>query len=106
MTNNIRVAVAGFVFLLLVAVAPCPALAAQPPDTGSEIYSDAKMGRVGIGTTEPLTTLDVSRGEVKVGSTGAPCTATLAGAIRFADDQLQVCNSHGWRPITVGTPPQ
>lgn len=69
-----------------------------------QIVSNGKTGRVGIGTGEPAATLDVYRGEVKVGSTGAPCTKANAGALRFADDQLQVCNSYGWRAVAVSAP--
>jgi hypothetical protein len=63
-------------------------------------------GRVGIGTKDPAATLDVYQGEVKVGSTGAPCTKENAGAIRFTDDQLQVCNSRGWRALATDVPPK
>ena len=70
------------------------------------VYSDWKIGRVGIGTTKPATTLDVSKGEVKVGSTGAVCTAALAGAIRYEKSRLQFCDGQGWRIVsTTGEPP-
>lgn len=70
------------------------------------VYSDWKIGRVGIGTTRPATTLDVSKGEVKVGSTGAACTASLAGAIRYEKSRLQFCDGQAWRLVSfVGEPP-
>ena len=78
---------------------------AQPVnDFAGQILSNGKTGRVGISTREPAATLDVYQGEIKLGSTGAACTKALTGAIRFADDQLWVCNSYGWRPLVTGAP--
>jgi hypothetical protein len=68
---------------------------------GFEIYSDAKTGRVGLGTTQPLVTLDASQGEMKIGSTGIACTAQLAGTLRFADAKLQLCDGAGWRNVSL-----
>jgi hypothetical protein len=62
---------------------------------------DGEQIVVGVGTTKPLTTLDVSRGEVKLGSTGATCTAVLAGAIRYAQAKLQFCDGEGWRNVSL-----
>jgi hypothetical protein len=56
---------------------------------------------VGIGTTRPLATLDVSRGEVKLGSTGAPCSAALAGTLRYAFAKLQFCDGADWRNVSL-----
>jgi hypothetical protein len=75
-------------------------------DFAGQIMSDGRIGRVGIGTREPAATLEVYQGEIKLGSTGASCTKALAGAIRFADDQLWVCNSYGWRPLATSVPPK
>jgi hypothetical protein len=63
-------------------------------------------GRVGIGTEKPAATLDVYKGEIRIGSSGAACTKDLAGMIRFAADQLQVCNLHGWQSLAIVAPPQ
>jgi hypothetical protein len=79
-------------------------LAAPLNDFAGQIMASGKTGRVGIGTTEPAVTLDVYHGEVKIGSTGAPCIKEIAGTIRFGDDRLWVCNSHGWSPLTTGVP--
>jgi hypothetical protein len=61
-------------------------------------------GRVGVGTETPAATLDVYKGEIKIGSSGAACTKDLAGMVRFAADQLQVCNSHGWQSLPAQMP--
>ena len=58
-------------------------------------------GRVGIGTEIPAATLDVYKGELKIGSSGVACTKDLVGMMRFAADQLQVCNSHGWQSLAL-----
>ena len=79
-----------------VAGAPRPA-----SDFAGQILSSGKTGRVGIGTREPAATLDVYQGEVKIGSTGAPCTKALAGAIRYADTKLQLCDGAGWRNVSL-----
>jgi hypothetical protein len=63
------------------------------------VFTDPN-GNTGIGTAQPLATLDVP-GEVKLGSTGAACTPQLAGTVRFEHDQLSVCNSRGWQPLTT-----
>ena len=77
-----------------VAGAPHPA-----NDFAGQIMSDGRIGRVGIGTKEPAATLDVYQGEVKIGSTGAPCTKALAGTLRYADTKLQLCDGADWRNV-------
>jgi hypothetical protein len=67
------------------------------------IYVFSNSDGVGIGTTQPLVTLDLSRGEVKIGSTGEPCTHTLAGTLRYAAARLQLCNGQQWRNISLDT---
>jgi hypothetical protein len=62
---------------------------------------DGKTIVVGIGTTKPLATLDVSRGEIKLGSTGTPCTHTLAGTLRYAASRLQFCDGRQWRNVSL-----
>lgn len=85
-----------------------PVAGAQSPanDFAGQIMSNGKTGRVGIGTKEPAATLDVYQGEIKIGSTGAACTKALVGTIRFAADQLQICNSQGWRALAASVPPK
>jgi hypothetical protein len=75
---------------------------AQPVnDFAGQILSNGKTGRVGIGTREPAATLDVYQGEIKLGSTGAPCTAALAGTLRYANTKLQLCDGGGWRNVSL-----
>jgi hypothetical protein len=75
-----------------------PATASVTSTTG--LYTD-KQGRVGVDTARPLVTLDASRGEIKIGSTGLACTPQLAGTLRFDHDQLWLCNAHGWQPLAM-----
>jgi hypothetical protein len=91
------------VCLLIIASVFSAARADDGADQRSYIYSVGKTGRVGIGTAEPATTLDVSEGEVKIGSTGAGCAAGLAGAIRYADKNLQFCDGEGWRSVSTAS---
>jgi len=93
-----------FVFLFLAVLWTAHPAAADPSPSNSfagQVISDSKTGRVGIGTTEAQTTLDVYQGEIKMGSTGAVCTKDLAGALRSADNKLQFCDGAGWRNVSL-----
>jgi hypothetical protein len=93
-----------FVFLFIaVLCAAHPAAAEQSPpnDFAGQIMSDGRIGRVGVGTTTPQATLDVYQGEIKIGSTGAACTAEIVGALRSADNKLQFCDGAGWRNVSL-----
>jgi len=70
-------------------------------DFAGQIISGVDGRRVGIGTMTPAATLDVYQGEVKIGSTGAPCTKELVGALRSADSRLQFCDGAGWRNVSL-----
>jgi hypothetical protein len=80
-----------------------PAQADQPPanDFGGQIISGVDGKRVGIGTTLPAATLDVYRGEIKIGSTGARCTKDLNGALRSENSKLQFCDGANWRNVSL-----
>jgi hypothetical protein len=88
-------------------IAACAACAddgsAQPAKQPIGIFTDDDGTRivVGVGTTKPLATLDVSRGEIKVGSTGAACTKEIAGTLRSANSKLQFCDGAGWRNVSL-----
>jgi len=82
-------------------IGPASGAPGAASDFAGQILSSGKTGRVGIGTREPAATLDVYQGEVKIGSTGAPCTKALAGAIRYADTKLQLCDGTGWRNVSL-----
>jgi hypothetical protein len=70
-------------------------------DFGGQIMSDGTSGRVGIGTRVPAATLDVYQGEIKLGSTGAPCTKALNGALRSENSKLQFCDGARWRNVSL-----
>jgi hypothetical protein len=94
-----------FLVFVLTPIITHPALAdaAKPAQQPVGVFTDDNGERilVGIGTTKPLATLDVSRGEVKVGSTGALCTPKLAGTLRYAGARLQFCDGTGWRNVSL-----
>ncbi len=86
---------------------PLAARADTPPTsgfTGTEIFSNARINRAGIGVPEPQTTLDVA-GEIKPSSSGAACTETIAGALRYASGKLQLCDGTGWRNLALEPAP-
>ena len=70
-----------------------------PP--AGQVFS-AETG-VGIGTASPASVLDASRGEVRVGDSGAPCSVRNQGAIRYAKDngRLQFCDGKDWRWLAI-----
>jgi hypothetical protein len=74
-------------------------------DFAGKIMPDGKIGRVGIGTQEPAATLDVYQGEVKIGSTGGPCTKALLGTLRYANTKLPFCDGAGWRNVSLDKAP-
>jgi hypothetical protein len=98
-----------FSFFIVLAFVICisqPGGAAAPATKTPAGEITSEDGRVGIGTAKPAATLDVYKGEIKIGSSGAACTRDLVGMMRFAADQLQVCNSHGWQSLAAVTPNQ
>jgi hypothetical protein len=66
-------------------------------------HSSYFAGSIGIGTTNPMSKLQVNAGEVQIGSSGASCSASNAGAIRYASGILYVCDSSNWDTIAAGT---
>lgn len=73
----------------------------KPQPIGIFSSDDGKTILVGIGTTKPLATLDNSRGEIKLGTTGTACVATLSGTLRYANSKLQLCDGAGWRNVSL-----
>jgi len=73
-----------------------PALAIQ--DNASQTHY-ITGGSVGIGTTSPQSLLHVNAGEVQVGSSGATCSGTNAGAIRYSSGNMTYCNGSAWTPF-------
>jgi hypothetical protein len=62
--------------------------------TGTSTFN----GNVGIGTTTPQAALDVN-GAARVGSTGASCSSTNAGAVQYSGGYLEYCNGSAWTPL-------
>lgn len=89
-------------FALLVGQ-PLTACAETPPSSdakgGIQIFMGAHQ-HVGIEEPDPKTTLDVA-GEAKISSTGAACTTTIEGALRYASGKLQLCDGTGWRNLAL-----
>ena len=87
-------------FVLCAASAALADHSATNSDAG-QIISGYQGNRVGIGTSQPAATLDVYHGEIKIGSTGAACTAEIAGALRSDKTHLQFCDGVGWRNVSL-----
>lgn len=68
---------------------------------GRTVFGGENLDSIGIGTNRPVTVLDAPFGEIKPGSSGAACTAQIAGALRYADAKLQVCDGTAWRVVAL-----
>ena len=62
--------------------------------SGSNIFYSG--GSVGVGTATPQSALQVYGGELQVGSSGAVCSSSNAGALRYASSRLQYCKGSNW----------
>jgi hypothetical protein len=69
---------------------------------GVNIGTAASPGMVGIGTTSPMSELQVNGGEVQIGSSGASCSASNAGALRYSGGSLFYCNGSAWTASNAG----
>ena len=58
-------------------------------------------GRIGIGTSSPVTALDVSGG-VRVGTETAACAVSYAGTLRYMASNVEYCNGTSWQAFGVG----
>ena len=94
--------VSTFLFLSVLCVtSPAAPEQASTNSVAGQIIADGEIGRVGVGTTMPQATLDVYRGEIKIGATGASCTVSLAGTMRSTDNKLQFCDGASWRNVSL-----
>ena len=59
------------------------------------------IGYVGIGTSTPVTKLDVSGG-VRIGMEAASCDAALAGTLRYTSGNVEYCNGITWAAFGTG----
>ena len=74
---------------------------AVPSYDGKVLEGGENLGAIGIGTNRPVTVLDAPFGEIKPGSSGAACTAQIAGALRYAEGKLKVCDGASWRVLAL-----
>ena len=58
-------------------------------------------GRIGIGTSSPVTSLEVS-GAIRIGSISNTCVAGLAGTIRYNGGNVEYCNGTTWAAFGTG----
>ncbi|WP_409480208.1 tail fiber domain-containing protein [Pseudobdellovibrio sp. HCB154] len=58
------------------------------------------QGYVGIGTSSPVTKLDVVGG-VRIGNETATCAAAYAGTLRYSAGAVEYCNGTSWLPFGV-----
>jgi hypothetical protein len=94
---------ASFLWLLpVLCAAPRTGADQSPPDKfAGQVTTDSKIEPVGIGTVTLQATVDVYKGEIKIGSTGATCIAEFAGALRSDSAHLQVHDGAGWRNVSL-----
>jgi hypothetical protein len=90
-------------------VSPYPTMAdvSDPPKVtglGSNFFVTNEAGWVGIGTNNPRSAVDLQAGEIKLGSSGAPCRPPIAGALGYADGRLKLCDGNRWRTISLDKP--
>ncbi len=60
-----------------------------------------KNGKVGIGKTQPVTTLEVS-GAIRISMDSSTCAASYAGAIRYNAGAVQFCDGSTWGSMGGG----
>lgn len=58
------------------------------------------MGLVGIGTTTPITKLEVSGG-IKISMEAAACSVNYAGTLRYSAGNVEFCNGSSWSALGV-----
>jgi len=66
--------------------------------SGTNIFYNT--GNIGVGTTTPVTTLDVSGG-VRIGAENTTCAPALAGTLRYNASNVEYCNGTSWQAFGV-----
>ncbi len=66
--------------------------------SNSEVMRLTPSGNVAIGTSDPAARLDVN-GAIKIADDPSDCTPQKAGAIRYHDSIIEVCDGTRWTPI-------
>lgn len=66
--------------------------------SGTNIFYNT--GKIGVGTTTPVTTLDVSGG-VRIGAESTTCAPALAGTLRYNASNVEYCNGTSWQAFGV-----
>lgn len=69
---------------------------------GTERFRVANSGNVGIGTTAPITKLEVSGG-VRIGMESAVCAVSYAGTLRYNSGNVEFCNGSSWAAFGVSS---
>ncbi len=68
----------------------------------SQFFWNDTTHSLGIGTANPMSQLQINGGEVQIGSSGASCTTSNAGAVRYSGVTLYFCNGTAWTPSSAG----
>lgn len=74
-------------------------------NSGYAIYANTNgksyfKGKVGMGTSAPVTALDVS-GAIRISMEAAACAASYAGALRYNGANVEYCNGTTWSAFGV-----
>jgi len=59
-------------------------------------------GKIGVGTAAPQSMIQAYNGEVQVGSSGASCSSSNAGALRYSSALMFYCNGSACSPLSGG----
>ena len=71
---------------------------------GHNLFVGTYTGWIGVGTNKPASAIDTPTGEIKPGSSGVSCRPAIAGALRYADGHLKLCDGAGWRNVSLDKP--